>query len=518
MADILFSHATVVDGTGMKPFVADVLVSDGKIARIGKCDGKGIDATGKILCPGFVDIHAHSELEALRDPAMSAKVAQGITTEVSGNCGVGVYPSGADDSLEKELTRDVLGHWDAPYWKDFSSYENALRRSGSGTTMAFLVSHSALRSAALEGNPNRVATKDEIGRMCGLLDDSLREGCIGFSTGLYYAPCLFADEAELKALLSTVASHGKLFAVHHRCEGDDVIPSLDEVLRLAKETGVRLEVSHLKAIGRNNQKKVPLMLSHIEEARKAGVDVAFDQYPYTYGSTSLYSLLPPSYLRLDKEDLSCALRDPSARKEMRSMMASPDGWDSIVELVGFDAITVLVLESSPECQMRTLSDIAGERDPYDVLFDLLAKEKGLALMADTTETEENLITILRHDLMCFGTDALYAGSLHHPRSYAAAVHLLSRYGRELKVLPWEDLVRKMTGEGAKRIGLNDAGFVREGMRADLVLFDPLTIRDNATMREPKLFSTGIEYVLVGGKIAARDGKATGIVNGRVYPS
>ncbi|MFA6890709.1 MAG: D-aminoacylase [Sphaerochaetaceae bacterium] len=519
MYDLVFSHAIVVDGTGAPPFVADVGVRDGRIATIGKIEEDGaIDVRGKILCPGFIDIHAHSELEVLRDPAMSAKVGQGVTSEVCGNCGVGVCPAPVDDSIQKSLNEDVLGFWDGKYWPSFASYLDRLSQTGTGTNMAFLVGHSALRCAAIAGNPNRVATDEEISVMIRLLEDAYRMGCVGFSTGLYYAPCMYADRRELTALLSTTARFDRLFSVHHRCEGDDVLPSLAEVISLAKETGVRLEISHLKAIGRDNQEKVGRMLEMIERAKRDGVRIGFDQYPYTYGSTSLYSLLPPDFLKLSRLELRKVLRDGTARMRMKEEMEHPDGWDSIVRLAGFDEITILALSGHPEYEMRTIADIAAQmgKDPFSMAFDLLADAQGVALMADTTQSEKSLIRILSHPLMAFGSDALYAGALWHPRSRNAAVHLLCRYGRILKVLPWETLVRKMTALAAERIGMTDRGLVAEGRMADLVVFDPRTIEDTATMDRPDAPIKGLSFVVVNGRICCRDGKTTGMVAGRPF--
>jgi len=515
----VFKNATIVDGSGNEPYVADVGVADGLIATIGHISDKhAMDVRGQILCPGFVDMHAHSELEVLRDPAMGAKVGQGITSELSGNCGVGVYPAPEDDHIQKSLNEDVLGPWSDRYWPDFSAYLKRLSQTGSGTNMAFLVSHSALRCAALLGNPNRIATEEELKMMTGLLEEAFRQGCIGFSTGLYYAPCMYADKRELLALLKVTSSHDRLFAVHHRCEGDDVLPSLQEVLSLAKESGVRLEISHLKAIGKDNQDKVDGMLSLIEAAREDGVRVTFDQYPYTYGSTSLFSLLPPDYLRLSRSDLRTVLRSKADRARMRDEMEHPQGWDSIYRLAGFGQITPLVLEHHPEYQMLRIDEIAAERgtDGFSALFDILADESGIALMADTTQSEQSLIKILKHPLMAFGTDALYAGSLCHPRSYNAAVHLLSRYGRELKVLPWKELVRKMTFLGAQRIGMTDRGMIAEGKKADIVVFDPRTIEDTATMDHPTAPVNGLTCVLVNGKRCYQEGKLTRLVAGMPF--
>lgn len=520
---VLFRGATVVDGTGGPRYVADVLVEGERISRIepaGITPRPGwevVDCRGLLLTPGFIDIHAHSELEVLRDPTMAAKVCQGITSEVTGNCGIGPFPTGRGPQALKALTRDVLGSWEGSYWPSFAAYRKDLEKAGTGTNMAFLVSHSALRCAAMEGNPNREATAAEVRTMVELMEEAYDEGCIGFSSGLYYAPCLFAGGAELEALLAATRRYGRFFAVHHRCEGDDVLPSLKEVLDLARRTGVRLEVSHLKALGPQNQDKVPAMLALLHQAADEGVAVRFDQYPYTYGSTSLFSLLPPDDLRLERDALRARLRDPAARARIRGMMAHPEGWDSIYETAGWDQITVLVLEHQPQYEMRTIASIASSRgqDPFDTFFDLLADEGGTALMADVTQSEDSLCRILKDPMMCFGTDALYAGPLCHPRSYNAAVHLLDRYGRRLHLLPWEELIRKMSGEAALRLGWRDRGTVAVGKQADLVLFDPARIEDRSTLRNPAATPRGLARVYVNGVLAALDGKPTGVRAGTV---
>ncbi|MCW4013286.1 MAG: amidohydrolase family protein, partial [Candidatus Bathyarchaeota archaeon] len=293
------------------------------------------------------------------------------------------------------------------------------------------------------------------------------------STGLYYAPCIFAEEKELLALLKVVAEYNRLFAVHMRCEGSGILAAINEVLSLAERTGVKLEISHLKVIGKKNQYLVGEALSLIEQARERGLDVQFDQYPYTFGSTSLFSLLPPSYLRLPREELQSLLKDASVRKKIRRAMDHPEGWDSIAELCGWDQVSILSLESNKQYEMMSLNEIARERgsDPYNAFFDLLQEEKGTALMIDVTQSEDSLKKILSHPLMCFGTDALYAGPLSHPRSYQSTLHLLDCYGKQEKVLPLHSLIARMTGKPAKRLGLQDRGLIKAGYKADLVLLD-----------------------------------------------
>ena len=520
----LFRNSTVIDGSGGKPFSADVIVRGDTIVSVVPGGGASpagvdevIDSAGKILCPGFMDIHAHSDLELIRHPSMTYKIQQGITFDLSGNCGIGVYPWKPE--LEPRFF-DIIGHYDNWNWTDFSTYAGRLAGNGTGINCGFLQSHSCLRINAIEGNPNRAATEQEIDRMCAMLEKSLEQGCFGFSSGLYYAPCMYAERNEITALLSVVRKHDAVFAVHHRCEGDDILPSIDEILSYVRETGVRLEISHLKAIGRKNQTKVPEVLEKIHRMRDEGFDIAFDQYPYEYGSTSLFSLLPPDYLRLTPKDLSAMLErtrtDTALRDSIVAEMMEPHGWDSIAELCPWEDISVVTMESTPEVNGMDMAEIARKTgmDPFDALFALLAKEKGYALMSDITQSPESLRLIFEDPLMCFGTDALYTGPFAHPRSANGAIHIL--YERCVKErYPFEEVIRKMTHEVASRLRIRDRGLVRDGFKADLVLFDPVTLRDNSDMAHPFAMCTGLEAVMVNGEFALRDGKLTESLSGRV---
>ena len=517
---VLFRNATVIDGSGERPFPADVLVCGDTIIKVGQSrsisepDEETIDSTGRILCPGFMDMHAHSELELVRNPSMPIKVQQGITFDLSGNCGIGVYPWREGD---EPRFADILGHYENWDWKDFETYS---RKLNIGINAGFLQSHSCLRINAIEGNPNRAADAKEIEKMCSLLETSLKQGCFGFSTGLYYAPCMYAQSDEILALLSVVKRHNGIFAVHHRCEGDDILSSIDEILSFVRETGVRLEISHLKAIGRKNQAKVPQVLEKIHKMREEGFDVAFDQYPYEYGSTSLFSLLPPDLLRLSPEDLSAVLKKTENDKELRDSivreMMDPQGWDSIAELCPWEDISIVTMESSPEFNGMNMSQIAEKlsMDPFDALLHILAKEKGYALMSDITQSAESLRMIFEDPLMCFGTDALYTGPFAHPRSANGAIHLL--YERcKLENHSFESVIRKMTSAVASRLGLKDRGLIREGYKADIILFDPETMKDNSDMAHPFEMCTGLEHVMVNGTFALKNGTLTNSLSGRV---
>ena len=515
----LFENATVIDGSLNAPYRARVLVGASSILEIGQNlrvsgDTRVIDCTDLTLCPGFMDIHAHSDLEVLRNPTMSHKVQQGITFDLSGNCGVGVFPRRASDS---PAFADIIGHYPSWTWTDFRSYKDLLKP---GVNMGFLQGHSCLRMTAIGGNPNRAATKEEIRKMCRLLDVSLSQGCLGMSSGLYYAPCLFADHDEIVELLKVVKSHNALFCVHHRCEGDEILESIDEIVSFIRETGARLEISHLKAIGRKNQDKIPEVLGKIHALRDEGFDVAFDQYPYEYGSTSLFSLLPPRLLRLPSEELSETLKKTATDRKLRESivdeMEHPVQWDSITELCPWEDISIVTMESFPEYSGMTLAQV-GEKlgtDPYDALFNLLSRESGYALMSDITQTPDKLRMIFDDSLMSFGTDALYTGEAAHPRSANAAIHLLCQRCRQEDV-PWEVAINKMTEKVADRLGFKDRGQVRKGFKADLVLFDRDRLRDNSSLHNPYAMCDGLEAVMVNGVFALYDGKLTGTQSGEV---
>ena len=348
--------------------------------------------------------------------------------------------------------------------------------------------------------------------MCSYLDEALSAGAHGLSTGLYYSPCLYATRDEILALLTIVKEHDALFTVHHRCEGNDVVESLKEVLDLASESGVKIEISHLKAIGDKNQDKVQTLLDMIDEYREKGVDVKFDQYPYIYGSTSLFSLLPPSILAFSKYEQCLALSLENSREDMKKEILSPDGWDSIYQMVGPEKIKAIYLEHHPEYNGMTITELGNKlkKDPLDALFDVLSEETGLAVMEDITTTEENLKKIMAHSLMCFGSDSLYSSPMPHPRSFHSTVEFLSKYVRDEKVLTLEEAIRRMTSEPCLRLKLTGRGLIKEGYVADIVVFDL-----NALSPDGLFANKGFDYVLVNGVAAMANGNLTGARGGIV---
>ncbi len=507
MYDTLIENALIIDGSGRDGFVGNVGISSDRIAFVGSSMPRGrriIEGRGLILTPGFVDIHTHTDLEALRNSTLENRLHQGITTDLGGNCGIGTFPA---SPLLPSTVEDVLGTYPEWTWTDYTSFKDTLTEKGIGNNQAFLASHTALRLAVMGEDCSREASDGEIAEMCELLGSALDQGAYGFSTGLYYAPCLFASRKELERLLMVVAMKNKLFSVHHRCEGDDIISSVEEVLSLAKDTGVRLEISHLKTIGKRNKDKIDTVISMIEKAREEGVDVKFDQYPYTFGSTSLFSLLPPSILALSRLEQRLALSLENEREDIKKEILHPNGWDSIYAMVGPEDIRVIHLDGGSQYNGMTLCELAeamGVSDPLDALFDVLSEETGLAVMEDETESEETLLKIMKHPLMCYGSDSLYSSPSPHPRSFHAAPHFLSEYVIGKKLMSLEEGIRRMTSEVCSRVGFRERGLIQEGYMADIALFHLDRIEEE-----------GCIHVFVNGVQAIENGKALGTLSGRV---
>lgn len=530
-----FSGVTVVDGTGADRYTADVVVEGERIVRLARraAGGAGEPAehAGLVLAPGFIDMHAHSDLALLADPGQLAKVSQGVTTQVIGQDGiayapVGPMPGGADALA---LVRRQIGGWngdladDVFTWVDVRGYLARLEAGPLGTNAAFLVPQGNLRMRAI-GTGARAATASEIDLMRGLLADSLAAGAVGMSSGLTYTPGMYADTAELEALCAVVADRGGYWAPHTRGYGGGALAAFAECLDIARRTGCALHLTHATMNFAANRGRAADLLALVDAALADGVDVTLDTYPYLPGSTTLAALLP-SWAHEGGPDATLALlADPVARDRMRHALEVTGSDGAHGEVVDWATMQVSGLGPAgagdpalADAVGRSIAEWADAQgvDATSAALDLmLADRLGTGILMHVGD-EDNVRAIMRHPQHSAGSDGILVGARPHPRAWGTFARYLGHYTRELGVLTLEQCVQHLAGTPARRLGLADRGAIREGAVADLVLFDPATVADRATFGEPRLAATGVREVLVGGVPALADGVRTASATGRV---
>jgi N-acyl-D-aspartate/D-glutamate deacylase len=508
----LLQGGTVLDGTGAPGIAADVLISGGVIAAIGpglRADVPAVDAGGRVVCPGFVDLHTHSDLTLLSAPEARSKVHQGVTTEVVGNCGLGVapLPPGADVPGIRQavsyLDLDPAVEW---RWDDLPGYLAAVAAARPSVNVAALVGHIPLH-AAVCGFDDRPATVAELDRMCGLLADGLGAGALGLSTGLVYPPLTYAREEELLALARVVAAAGAVFTWHVRSYDDGLLDSVAQAVRVARATGSRTQISHLAAVGRRNWGAVRGALDLVDAANADGLEVGVDIYPYVHGNAPLSQLLPAWALEGGAAAWAPRLRDPAVRARIREgWVHRPTTWDEIT-------VSWTSRGAADPVVGRTMAELGGD----DAALDLLAELGAGAMMTAGGRSEDDLRTVLSHPAAVVASDGLAldpggitGAGVPHPRSYGCFPRYLNRYAADLP-----DAVRRCTSEPARRIGLTTRGVLRPGAPADVVVLDPDTIADTATFTAPHQLATGIDLVLVNGVPTVERGAHTGRRAGRV---
>jgi N-acyl-D-amino-acid deacylase len=535
MFQLIVKGGTVVDGTGKPARVADVGVSDGIVTALGHLDRqqahRSLLADGLVVAPGFVDIHSHSDVTILINPRAESKIRQGITTEVTGNCGITAAP--LPDSHRRELldflsmTFGISGSealaWD---WRSFGDYLDHLRRRPLGINLAPLVGHTTLRIAAM-GAANRPATDEELAALEALLEQSLDEGAFGLSSGLEYPPASYSTPAEMIRLGRVVARHGSLYATHLRSEDLCLWEAVAEAVQVGEESGCRVEISHLKLGGVRNWGQASRLLASLDAARERGVEVTWDQYPYVAWGSGLIDYLPPWVAADGRQALAERLVDGATRRAIRVEVeeAVRQGRHPLCA-APWDTVRVALVESASNRPLegRTIAQIADEqsRDPLDVAMDLLADEKGAVKTLVFCVDEDDVRTIMRHPLTAIATDgramAPYGPlgrGMTHPRYYGTFPRVLGRYVRGEKLLSLESAIHKMTLMPARRIGLHDRGRIAPGMAADLTIFDPATIQDHATFEQPREYPTGIAWVILAGEIVVDHGQHTAQMRGQV---
>jgi N-acyl-D-amino-acid deacylase len=482
-----------------------------------------IECDGHVIAPGFIDTHSHSDVKALMDPTLPMKLRQGITLEILGQDGISVAPVRSEERRSwKQKLAGLLGDfgvvWD---WSSTGDYLDRLAAMRPAQDMAYLAPHGCLRQQVM-GSVARPASADEITAMAALLAESLAQGACGMSTGLIYPPCCFAETEELVALGRVLAAASMPLVVHMRNESDRVLEAADEMLHVAEASRCAVHISHLKLAGRRNWDRVGALLSRFESARERGLRVTADQYPYIAGSTLLSAVLPPWAHEGGLDATLARLADPEARQRMRQELTdiSPCGWDNFWSWGGPEGITITDIPSGhhPELVGMHIAQAAFERrkDPVELTFDLLLEERLGVAMICFSQDESVVRDLMARPYVNICTDGLLGGR-PHPRAYGSYPRILGRYVRE-GVLSLEEAVRKMTFQAAVAFGLTDVGLVREGQRANLVVFDPETVEDRATYGDPMQFPVGIRDVLVGGTVVVRREEITGARPGRVLRS
>ena len=501
--DCVIRGGRVLDGTGAKEFVADVGIAGDTIAALGKIDPEQarsvIDARGMCVAPGFIDIHTHSDGDIFDYPDDESRVFQGVTTEVTGNCGGSAAPG--------------------ERWSDVAAYFRALEEQHVATNQVLLLGQGTLRRA-VAGLENRALTPDELARVLRMLEQGLEQGALGLSSGLEYTPGRYTSTEELIELAKVLGRRGKLYASHIRNEEAGLLESIAEALRIGREGGARVQVSHLKAAGKPNWPKQGEAIEKIEKARAAGLDVLADVYPYTAYSTGLTIFLSDATREGGADAMLARFADRAQRERIRSELApriasDPGGYELIViSSTGAEKKDVVG---------KDLAAIARERqiEPAEALLQLLEEGKTEVGFVGHAMSEENVVRVLTHPLVMVGSDG-YAMAPRgaallkkpHPRSYGTFARVLQKYVREEHVLELPSAIHKMSGMPAGQLRLADRGRMAKGLKADLVVFDAARVRDESSFDDPQRLASGFAHVLVNGTPVIADGRATGARPGR----
>ncbi len=522
--DLLFAGGRVVDGTGAPWFRGDVCVAGDRIAAIGQLPGavavRRVDATSLVLAPGFIDMLGQSEYRVLVDGRAASKITQGITTEITGEGGSIAPTSAALIAADKE-TWDYYGV--TPDFTTLAGYWKAFERARPAINLGTFVGAGGVRRLVV-GEDDRAATPAELGAMEEAVRRAMEEGALGLSSSLIYTPDRFASTEEIIALAKVAAGYGGSYITHQRDEGDDlgvgVDRSLDEVFKIAKEARIPAEIYHLKVSGKAAWGKMPHVLRRIEEARALGLDVSADQYPWTASSNGLSASLPAWVREGGRDRLVARLQDPKVRDRLLSEMPKDDPWPGLAEDI---LITSVLAPAVKPLEGKTLAQIARDqgKDPLTAMFDLLVADRANTGRITFTMSEDDVRTALRHPLVSLCTDSgagaedgVLSREKSHPRGWGSTARILGKYVRDEKLLPLEEAIRKMTSLPAARMRLADRGLLRPGMAADLVAFDPATVRERSTYADPTHYSEGFAYVAVNGQLVVDAGRITPARPGR----
>jgi N-acyl-D-amino-acid deacylase len=526
--DLIIRNGRIIDGTGSPWYSGDVASRDGRIAALGSLSaaraGKTINAGGMVVAPGFIDMLGQSELSILVNPHLPSKIFQGITTEFTGEGG------SAAPLNERIIAADRVGYDRlkiTPDWRSLGQYFARLERQGIGINVGDYVGATQVRRMVV-GDDDRAPTAGELDQMRQLVRQAMRDGAVGLSTSLQYPPAPYAKTEELVALAAEASQLGGVYASHMRSESDEILPALDEAIRIGREAKIPVEIWHLKVAGKRNWGRMPEVTARIDSARKTGVDIAADTYAYPAWFNSLSAMVPPWAHDGGTAKLLQRLRDPAARRRMRRDMETAGSWENNAwqEISGPDAILIGAVQNPAllPLQGKTLAEVARQRksDPIDALLDLLIEDQAYTYVAvfGMDEPDVRLALLqpwvsINNDSQGTAPDGILGQDHPHPRAYGAFPRILRKYVREERRLTLEDAIRKFSSLPAQRMRLSDRGVLKAGMWADIVIFDPDSVRDRATFAKPNQLSEGMRWVLVNGVPVIADGKATGALPGKV---
>jgi N-acyl-D-amino-acid deacylase len=525
---LLIRNGSVMDGTGAAARPADVALDGDRIAAIGPGlrgeAARVIDAAGHVVAPGFIDAHSHSDLFYFACPSAESKVRQGVTTEVVGMCSFSQAPLRPG---QEEIVRGWAGGIGATLdlrWETFAQYLDALAAVRPAVNIAHLAGHGALRIAAM-GFENRLAGAADLKAMERLLGEAMDAGAFGFSTGLVYAPSAYSDTAELIALAKSMQPRNGLYFSHIRGESSMLLDSIAEAIRIGEEGGVGVQISHVKASGKENWPKIDAALRMIEDGKTRGVDVLGDVYPYNAGSTKLDNLMPAWAHDGGLAKLLERLSDRATRRKIaEECLIDGERWGTVSQGgIGFDQIFIASCKRR-ELEGLNLAQIARQSGiaPVDTLMNLLLEQKCTVGMVSFSQSIDNVAKVIQHPSLMIGSDSipLFEGDADkpgkpHPRTYGTFPRVLGEYARDRGLISMETAVHKMTGMAAQRMRLKDRGLLREGFAADVTVFDPATVKDESTYPEPHRYPTGIPYVIVNGAVVVDNNRMSAERAGRI---
>lgn len=520
--DIIIKNGILVDGTGNPKKIADIGIKSDKIVHIGSISSQSsrdfIDATGRIVSPGFIDIHSHSDFFWLVSPQSESKIYDGVTTEICGNCGLSAFPLKGQllENRRKGFSKFGL----EINWKSAEDFFKRANQTKSSINRGFLVGHGNIRASVM-GYEDRQPDNDELAEMKIELRDAMESGAFGMSSGLVYPPGCYAKTSELIELCKTVRKYNGIYSTHMRDEGDEIEDALKETINISKESGVNTQVSHIKTWGKNNWWKIDNIKKLLEDARSEDINITCDRYPYIAAATDLDIILPRWVYEGGTKEEKKRLNDPLCRKriakEMEHKYSNQEFWGTIT-------ISSVFNKEKRSYEGKTIAEISKtlKTPPLEFVLDFLYQEDCRVSVIFFNMSEENLTRILKWKFVMIGSDSSLrslTGTLNygkpHPRSYGTFSRIIRKYVNETSVLSIEEAIHKMTGLPAQKLQLKDRGMLKEGCFADITIFDQETISEKATFAEPHNYSKGIKHVIVNGKITINDGKHEGTVNGAI---